>query len=116
MVKARQDNINDAVNRMANGLPAAASKQESTGFTGRCRYVKDRVRRLPWCVPETHTSGLPSWSSVDVIWKAGCGESRTSGLEWGKDREVLPITTSKVREWGLPEPSPPSMRWSQNDQ
>src|SRR5262249_29761350 len=26
-------------------------------------------------------------------WKAGCGESRTSGLEWGKDREVLPITT-----------------------
>ena len=30
-----------------------------------------------------------------MIWKAGCGESRMSGLEGGKDREVLPITTGK---------------------
>jgi hypothetical protein len=41
-------------------------------------------------------SGLLPRSSVVVTWKAGCGESRTSGLEWGKDREVLPITTGVV--------------------
>jgi hypothetical protein len=42
----------------------------------------------PW---DTKMSGLLPRSSVVVTWKAGCGESRTSGLEWGKDREVLPI-------------------------
>jgi len=47
----------------------------------------------PW---DTKMSGLLPWSSVVVTWKAGCGESRTSGLEWGKDREVLPITTGEV--------------------
>ena len=41
-------------------------------------------------------SGLLPRSSVVVTWKAGCGESRTSGLEWGKDREVLPITTGET--------------------
>src|SRR5437762_793627 len=52
---------------------------------------------VPWCVPGTPTmSGLLPRSSVVVTWKAGCGESRTSGLEWGKDREVLPITTGEV--------------------
>ena len=47
----------------------------------------------PW---DTKMSGLLPRSSVVVTWKAGCGESRTSGLEWGKDREVLPITTGEV--------------------
>src|SRR5437762_14054937 len=52
---------------------------------------------VPWCVPGTpKMSGLLPRSSVVVTWKAGCGESRTSGLEWGKDREVLPITTGEV--------------------
>src|SRR5947207_6048770 len=52
---------------------------------------------VPWCVPGTpKMSGLRPRSSVVVTWKAGCGESRTSGLEWGKDREVLPITTGDV--------------------
>ena len=47
----------------------------------------------PW---DTKMSGLLPRSSVVVTWKAGCGESRTSGLEWGKDREVLPITTGEA--------------------
>jgi len=58
--------------------------------------VRNHGRRLlvrPW---DTKMSGLLPRSSVVVTWKAGCGESRTSGLEWGKDREVLPITTGEV--------------------
>ena len=31
-------------------------------------------------------------------WKAGCGESRTSGLERGKGREALPIATSRCEK------------------
>src|SRR6266508_4401529 len=55
----------------------------------------------PW---DTKMSGLLPRSSVVVTWKAGCGESRTSGLEWGKDREVLPITTG-VRATSPPYPT-----------
>src|SRR5262249_43291505 len=81
--------------RMANGMPAVASKQGPTDLTGKADLsgamsCGPLVR--PW---DTKMSGLLPRSSVVVTWKAGCGESRTSGLEWGKDREVLPITT-----WG----------------
>ena len=76
-------------------MPAVASKPGPTDLTGKADLsgamsCGPLVR--PW---DTKMSGLLPWSSVVVTWKAGCGESRTSGLEWGKDREVLPITT-----WG----------------
>ena len=81
---------------MVNGMPAVASKQGPTDLTGKADLsgamsCGPLVR--PW---DTKMSGLLPRSSVVVTWKAGCGESRTSGLEWGKDREVLPITTGEV--------------------
>jgi hypothetical protein len=71
--------------------------------------VRNHGRRLlvrPW---DTNMSGLLPRSSVVVTWKAGCGESRTSGLEWGKDREVLPITTGEV---AIPPCYPASYGWA----
>jgi len=93
--KVRQGNNHDVTDRMVKGMPAVASKQGPTDLTGKADLsgamsCGPLVR--PW---DTKMSGLLPWSSVVVTWKAGCGESRTSGLEWGKDREVLPITT-----WG----------------
>jgi hypothetical protein len=94
-VKVRQGNNHDVTERMVKGVPAVASKQGPTDHPGKadmsgamqCGFL---VR--PW---DIKMSGLLPRSSVVVTWKAGCGENRTSGLEWGKDREVLPITT-----WG----------------
>jgi hypothetical protein len=91
--KVRQGNNNGVTGRMVNGMPAVASKQGLTDLTGKADLsgamsCGPLVR--PW---DTQMSGLLPRSSVVVTWKAGCGESRTSGLEWGKDREVLPITT-----------------------
>src|SRR5438874_3085193 len=91
--KVRQGNKNDVTGRMVNGMPAVASKQGPTDHTGKADLsgamsCGPLVR--PW---DTKMSGLLPRSSVVVTWKAGCGESRTSGLESGKDREVLPITT-----------------------
>jgi hypothetical protein len=96
MVKARQGNNHDVTERMVNGMPAVASKQGPTDLTGKADLSGAMKRGLlvrPW---DTNMSGLLPWSSVVVTWKAGCGESRTSGLEWGKDREVLPITTGWI--------------------
>jgi hypothetical protein len=95
-VKVRQGNNHDVTECMAKGVPAVASKQGRTDPTGKSRYVRNHGYGLlvrPW---DTKMSGLLPRSSVVVTWKAGCGESRTSGLEWGKDREVLPITTGEV--------------------
>src|SRR5260370_29529910 len=77
-------------------MPAVASKQGPTDHTGKADLsgaMQCGLLVRPW---DTKMSGLLPWSSVVVTWKAGCGESRTSGLEWGKDREVLPITTGEV--------------------
>ena len=95
-VKARQGNNHDVAERMVNGVPAVASKQGPTDLTGKADLSGAMSRGLlvrPW---DTNMSGLLPRSSVVVTWKAGCGESRTSGLEWGKDREVLPITTGWI--------------------
>lgn len=35
------------------------------------------------------------------VWKAGCGETRTSGLERGKGREALPIVTALLGLFSL---------------
>ena len=94
--KVRQGSNHDVTDRMVKGMPAVASKQGPTDLTGKADLsgamsCGPLVR--PW---DTKMSGLLPRSSVVVTWKAGCGESRTSGLEWGKDREVLPITTGEV--------------------
>ena len=93
--KVCQGNNHDVTDRMVKGMPAVASKQGPTDLTGKADLsgamsCGPLVR--PW---DTKMSGLLPRSSVVVTWKAGCGESRTSGLEWGKDREVLPITTGR---------------------
>ena len=94
--KVRQGNNNDVTGRMVNGMPAVASKQGPTDHTGKAD-LSGAMQRGPLVRPwDTKMSGLLPRSSVVVTWKAGCGESRTSGLEWGKDREVLPITTGEV--------------------
>jgi hypothetical protein len=93
--KVRQGNNNDVTGRMANGMPAVASKQGPTDPTGKAD-VRSHVMWSPGASLGHEMSGLLPRSSVVVTWKAGCGESRTSGLEWGKDREVLPITTGVV--------------------
>src|SRR6267154_1300035 len=67
------------------GQQTSQGKADMSGTMERGPLVR------PW---DTKMSGLLPRSSVVVTWKAGCGESRTSGLEWGKDREVLPITTA----------------------
>jgi hypothetical protein len=91
--KVRQGNNHDVTECMVNGMPAVASKQGPTDPTGKAD-LSGAMQRGPLVRPWDITmSGLLPRSSVVVIWKAGCGESRTSGLEWGKDREVLPITT-----------------------
>jgi hypothetical protein len=95
-VKVRQGNNHDVTERMVKGMPAVASKQGPTDPTGKADLSGAMQHGLlvrPW---DTKMSGLLPRSSVVVTWKAGCGESRTSGLEWGKDREVLPITTGEV--------------------
>jgi hypothetical protein len=95
-VKVRQGNSNDVTERMVNGVPAVASKQGPTDHTGKADMSGAMSHGLlvrPW---DTQMPGLLPRSSIVVTWKAGCGESRTSGLEWGKDREVLPITTGEV--------------------
>src|SRR5260370_32676440 len=77
-------------------MPAVASKQGPTDHTGKADLsgaMQCGLLVRPW---DTKMSGLLPRSSVVVTWKAGCGESRTTGLEWGKDREVLPITTGEV--------------------
>jgi hypothetical protein len=98
--KARQGNNHDVTDRMGKGMPAVASQQGPTDLTGKA----DRSGAMscgplvrPW---DTKMSGLLPRSSVVVTWEAGCGESRTSGLEWGKDREVLPITTPRRKTMG----------------
>ena len=93
--KVRQGNNNDVTRRMVNGMPAVASKRGPTDHTGKADVRGHATWFLvrPW---DIRRSGLLPRSSVVVTWKAGCGESRTSGLEWGKDREVLPITTGEV--------------------
>ena len=107
--KVRQGNNHDVTDRMVNGMPAVASKQGPTDLTGKADLsgamsCGPLVR--PW---DTKMSGLLPRSSVVVTWKAGCGESRTSGLEWGKDREVLPITTGEVV---IPPCYPARYRWA----
>ena len=93
--KVRQGNNHDVTDRMVKGMPAVASKQGPTDLTGKAGLsgaMSGGPLVRPW---DTKMSGLLPRSSVVVTWKAGCGESRTSGLEWGKDREVLPITTGR---------------------
>jgi hypothetical protein len=68
-------------------------QQTTQGKADMSGTMKRGLLVRPW---DTKMSGLLPRSSVVVTWKAGCGESRTSGLEWGKDREVLPITTGEV--------------------
>ena len=105
--KVRQGNDNDVTGRMVNGMPAVASKQGPTDHTGKADLSGTMQCGLlvrPW---DTKMSGLLPRSSVVVTWKAGCGESRTSGLEWGKDREVLPITTGVA---ATPPPYPTRSR------
>jgi hypothetical protein len=93
--KVRQGNNHDVTECMAKGVPAVASKQGPTDRTGKAD-VRSHETWPPGASLGHEMSGLLPWSSVVVTWKAGCGESRTSGLEWGKDREVLPITTGEV--------------------
>src|SRR5437660_7681066 len=56
---------------MVKGVPAVTSKQESTGFTGKSRYVGCHVTWLPGASlgHKDNSSGLPSWSSVAVTGK-----------------------------------------------
>ena len=110
--KVRQGNNHDATDRMAKGMPAVASKEGPTDHTGKAD-LSGAMSCGPLVRPWDMTmSGLLPRSSVVVTWKAGCGESRTSGLEWGKDREVLPITTSQsFMLLEIKRPHPPVAGW-----
>ncbi len=51
---------------MVKGVPAVTSKQESTGLTGKSRYVGGHVTWLLGASlgHKDNSSGLPFWSSV----------------------------------------------------
>src|SRR6266849_6395021 len=90
---------------MANGVPAVTSKQESTGFTGKCRYVGDHVMWLPGASlgHKDISSGLPFWSSVAVTGKpdavkvCAAGRGAESLAQPGGTRRDVPGPS------GLPE-------------
>ena len=91
--KVRQGNNNDVTGRMVNGMPAVASKQGPTDHTGKAD-LSGAMQRGPLVRPwDTKMSGLLPRSSVVVTWKAGCGESRTSGVR----REALRCIPDAVR-------------------
>ena len=92
----------DVAERMANGVPAVTSKQESTGLTGKSRTVGGRATRLAGASlgHKDTSSGLPSRSSVAATGKPDAVKVARPVWSGGKTaRSYLSLLATRSYGW-----------------